>query len=633
MWKRGKVILINKITRAGIFFFYDKDGIVDKYVECLLEDMKKSMEYLLIVCNGKLNAEDRKKLEVIANVVIVRENKGYDVWAYKTGIEYLGWEKLQQYDEVVFFNFTMFGPLYPFADMFQEMDTKELDFWGITAFNGADFDPFGTIKYKYIPEHIQSHFIAVRANLLRSFEFKKYWNEMGEITCYEEAVGHHEAIFTKEFADKGYKWETYVDTSDLKDYAYCPIIMAPLELIKNRKCPIIKRRSFFHSYEDYLSTTTGEVSVEAYEFIRDHLKYDVNMIWDNILRLQDMSDIKKNMHFNYILPQEFVNQNISYAEDRKIALIIHIYFTELIEECIRYADSMPKNADIVITTDTEIKAQAIKIKFKEAGYTKLGVKIIENRGRDVSSLLVGCKDIIMNYDYVCFAHDKKVKQLLPESKGASFSYKCFENILASKEYVQNILCTFEKESRLGMLMPPPPNHAEYYSTLGLEWSWNLEETKKLAKKLKLNIPMSWDKEPISPLGTMFWFRPKALKTLIEYNWQYNDFPEEPNKTDGTLLHAIERIYSYVAQHEGYYVGWAMSDKYARIEVTNLNYMLRKINQPIFNIYGANTHYNLVETLTAQMKLKTLMKVAIKNSLKKYLPDSIVKQLKKIKNKL
>ena len=28
-----------------------------------------------------------------------------------------------------------------------------------------------------------------------------------------------------------------------------------------------------------------------------------------------------------------------------------------------------------------------------------------------------------------------------------------------------------------MLMPPPPNHGDYYITLGLEWGMNFENTK------------------------------------------------------------------------------------------------------------------------------------------------------------
>lgn len=133
-----------------------------------------------------------------------------------------------------------------------------------------------------------------------------------------------------------------------------------------------------------------------------------------------------------------------------------------------------------------------------------------------------------------------------------------------------------------MLMPPPPNHGDYYITLGLEWGMNFENTKNLAKELGITVPIDEKKEPIAPLGTMFWFRPRAMKLLFDRDWEYEDFPPEPNAIDGTLLHAIERIYSYVVQQEGYYPAWALSDKCADIEITNLNYMLRTMNNVVFH---------------------------------------------------
>ncbi len=89
-------------------------------------------------------------------------------------------------------------------------------------------------------------------------------------------------------------------------------------------------------------------------------------------------------------------------------------------------------------------------------------------------------------------------------------------------------------------MPPPPNHGDYYITLGLEWGMNFENTKNLAKELGITVPIDEKKEPIAPLGTMFWFRPRAMKLLFDRDWEYEDFPPEPNAIDGTLLHAIEK---------------------------------------------------------------------------------------------
>lgn len=620
----------SNLNRLGIFFFYDKDGIVDNYVVYLLEEMKKNLKDLLIVCNGKLTSEGREKFNVLTESVIVRENKGFDVWAYKEGIEYITWENIITYDEVVFFNSTIFGPLYSFTEMFETMWEKKLDFWGITKHHQIDYNPFGVSGINYIPEHIQSHFIVIRKRMLTSYDFKNYWEKTPEINSYEEAVVLHEGIFTKKFSDKGFQWDVYVDTSDLEKHVQHPLIMMPLELIKNRKCPIIKRRSFFHPMSDFLNNTTGEPSIQIYEFLKNNVDYDMNFIWDNILRTCNQADIKNALNLNYILPTTYTDPNIEIPQKRRIALIIHIYFEDLIEYCYKYASSMPKDADIYITTNSEEKKKLIVTTFEKLECGKLEIIVIENRGRDISALLVACKDFLLDYDYVCFAHDKKTTQVVPYIRGESFSYKCFENVLTTPHYVQNVLKTFEENPRLGMLSPPPPNHADFYPTIGMGWSINYDITENLAKKLEINVDLNRYKDPIAPLGTIFWFRPKALKTLIEYDWEYSDFPKEPNNTDGTLLHAIERIYPIVSQHEGYYPAWVLADSFARIELTNVNYMLSEINKQYFSKYGPTYHPFLVMNLHNNFLINVSWKDRLKIKLKKYLPQTAIESLKRIK---
>ena len=617
--------------RVCIFFFYDKDGILDEYVIYLLKALKENVEKIIVVCNGKLTPESRDKLEIITEDIIVRENKGFDVWAYKSGIEYLGWDTLNEYDELLLVNFTIFGPIYSFKEMFKDMDSRDIDFWGITAFHEVKHDPFKRIKYGYIPEHIQSHFIAVRKRMFSSFEFKEHWEKMPEIKCYEDSVAYHEAIFTKDFNDKGFKYELYTNTEDLKNLNYYPLRFLPLELVKNKRCPIIKRRSFFNGYESVLANTGGEITYEMFEYIKNNTDYDVNLIHDNILRSCNQSDFKKNLQNNFILSSNYVEPyEGSKIKNKKIALILHIYFEDLIEYCFEYAKSIMSDADVYVTTDTDEKKEKIYQIFKELECKNLKIIKIENVGRDVSALLVACKDFLSDYDYVCFAHDKKVGQLPILSVGKSFSYKCFENILGSKSLVENIITTFEKNEKLGMLTPAPPNHADYYLTLCYEWGGNFEQTVELAKKLNLHVDIDKDKEPIAPLGTMFWFRPEAMEKLINYGWKYKDFPKEPNKYDGSILHAIERIYTYVVQDAGYYTGWLYSDKYAKIEITNLMYMLRELNNAMVTIQQYGTHREFVQMIKEQkFGLKTAFKRSVKFRAKKYLPASTVRMLKKI----
>jgi lipopolysaccharide biosynthesis protein len=616
--------------RLAIYFFYDREGIVDDYVIYMLRDLKKNISELLVVCNGKLTQKSREKLESLTLKIFVREDKGFDVWAYKEGMEYYGWDKLDQFDEVVLMSYTVFGPLYPLKNMFDEMNNRDVDFWGVTLYNGSNFDSSNFDRPYNIPPHIQMFFLAIRRNMLHSPEFQQYWKSLPMFNDYKETISCHVTAFTKHFENKGFKWQVYVDARDFQEGSCNPLILAPLELVKNRKCPFIERNIFSLNYAYLLASNNGESTSEVMEYIEKYLNYDTNMIWDNILRLQNAADLNNLLHLNYILPT-----NISEPIDRKdikTALIIHLFFEDLIEYCFKYAQSMPKHSDIYISTNTEEKRQAILKVFNQLECNKLTVYVIDNRGRDISALLVATKSYIMDYDYVCFVHTKKSSHMSAIT-GASWRYKCFENLLKNDKFVENVIATFEKNPRLGILVPPHPIHGDYYSTIGVgEWLDNFDNVVKLAEKLDLDVNIDPDKEPIAPLGSMFWFRSKAMKVMYEQDWKYSDFPEGNLVSDGTLHHAIERIHPFVVQHGGFYPAYVMSDSFARIENTNLFYMLRKLNKEMFKIYGLNSHLGLLRTIEHQsyassgseQDMEKIFRLVLKKKIKKFVPKPILK---------
>ena len=569
--------------RACIFFVFDKQGVIDSYIPYLLRDLKENLNYLLIVVNGVLSESGREKLSAITSNIFVRDNVGFDVWAYKEGLEYIGWDQLAEYDEVVLADYTNFGPVYPFREAFDAMDGRDVDFWGLTKHYGHYFDPNKKCKYGNIPAHIQSSFIVIRRSMLMSPDFRQYWDNMPPIQSYEESFGCHEAIFTKDFEDKGYKSDVYINTDDLAQCHEYPLMLYALELVKKRRCPVFRRKSFFNIYEEFLSVSCGQSTWELYNYLKNETNYDVRMIWENILRTANMYDIKNRMQLNYILPTEV---KLPSDHNARTALFIHLYDLSVMDTLIKYVENMPVIADIIITTSSEEKKENIRHVFSTIKCHELIIIVIPNAGRDVSALLIGLRQYVKNYDYICFIHDKQTKHISPLIQGQSFAYKCYENVLASKKFVENVIKTFHENPNLGLLMPPPPNHGSFFNVVGNEWQTNYLSTKDLSDKLGLQVDIDPKKPPIAPLGTCFWFRPKALQLLFDYNYTYDDFPSEPlTQVDATILHAIERIYPFVAQNEGYYSGWLISDVFVKFEITNLYEQLR-------DCYLGNRHFLL-----------------------------------------
>ena len=606
-------------TRLGIFFFFDAQGIVDSYVETLLADMVKNLSELVIVVNGELTAKSYAKLSVFTDNIILRENKGLDVWAYKTALDSYGWKKLSEFDEVVLFNATIMGPVYPFEEMFTEMAGRNIDFWGITWFHEVSFDPFGYALEGYLPRHLQSHFHAYRRSLVTSKAFQDYWDEMPEINGYEQSVGMHEVPFTQRFERLGFTSDVYVNTEDMEGFNFSPILFAPVEVIRDKRCPIFKRRSFFRPYDDVLRQSVGQPSAELYAYLRDHTDFDVNLIWDNALRSMNMADLVKNLQLTYVLPTQTVTRE---PKQQKVALIAHLYYMELVEPTLEYIRNMPEGIDIFLSTSSPEKVEQVKAACQGLPFN-IEVRLVENRGRDVGPFLVGWKDVVQNYDVVCYTHDKKVTQLSPYSVGDGFAYKCFENLLPTRDFVKNVIATFEAEPRLGLLTPTPPNHADYFPVYTLGWGPNFDRTEALLHELGINVPLDPDKEPVAPLGSMFWFRPKALKPLFDHDWQWEEFPPEPCDIDGTIMHAIERAHGYVAQGAGYYCGWLFSDSFARIELTNLSFYVRDLTSAIADRWGRATETQMVEMIQSPPTTRQWLK----GRLNRWVPASVQPVLK------
>lgn len=558
--------------RLGIYCFYDKYGHAASFIKTFLDDLMDNLDDLIVVVNGQLSDQARQLFSEYTKTIIVRENKGLDVAAYKQAILTLGWEKLESYDEVICLNDTVMGPVYPFREMFACMDRKDVDFWGITAYAGE------TVDKEQIPTHLQAYWHAYRRSLVSSPAFHEYWETMPLWKDYAEVTRKHEMTFTKHFTDLGFTWASYIDWRKYQGYSSYPLLYMPMQIVRDDRCPIFKRRSFFVDYSAYFDQTAGQPALDLYEYLRDHTDYDVDMIWDAILPSYNIDDIRKAMHLDYVLPSQAINPQ---THDRPhSAFIYHVYFMDLLEGTCHYIASLPEETDLYITS-TEDKIPQIREYMQQHGISHQATFIpVINRGRDVSALLVAACPVVLSgkYDVIGFAHDKKSSQNQEnghhgtESQG--FAYKLMENTLGSEAYVKNILTLFAENPRLGQVTPPPPYHALYFAhTIPHDWGANYEITKELLEdRLGIHVPLSPTKPTASAMGSCYWFRVEALKPLFEYGWKYEDFlPEGQMGEDGTISHAIERANGYICQSRGYYPAWVLSDRYARIEVDSLFY--------------------------------------------------------------
>lgn len=247
---------------------------------------------------------------------------------------------------------------------------------------------------------------------------------------------------------------------------------------------------------------------------------------------------------------KIVNMSDEVVEDAKfdtdktrIAVQLHMFYLDTLEETISYLNQIPYAFDCYVSTNTEEKRKEIERIMKETCKCKeVCVEVYANRGRDVAPFLVQMKDRISQYDYMCHIHSKKTKT---NDHGNEWRKYIFQHLFGTEAYLKRILHIFETEPQVGILMP------ETYPVLELqaEWGGNKTGVENLLETLGIHAQLP--KEPVFPVGNMFWARTDAVKTMFEHGLTQNDFPTEAGQVNATIAHQIERSWIYLIADKGY----------------------------------------------------------------------------------
>ena len=310
------------MDRLGIFVFYDASGIVDRYVEVLLQGLLPYLKKLVIVVNGDITQESEERLEKYTDLIFHRENKGYDCEAYKDVVlSFLAAEDWSAWDEVILFNGTFYAPIFPWKDVFDKMENEPADFWGLTRYpGGGKCSSPGPWLQKEIPEHLQGYFLVCRKKMVCSDDFLYFFQTLSEIRTHVEAVWFYEIKFTSFFKSRGYSSKAYIEVCEQKIdilQGKDPSMEYPFEMVSKLKFPLVKRNAF--SLGNFIQAE------KTLQFIKEHTEYDVNLIYEHLGRL-----VKENRFspFNPILLEKFYfsHKNVYIFGHGKVGKNLAAYF-------------------------------------------------------------------------------------------------------------------------------------------------------------------------------------------------------------------------------------------------------------------------------------------------------------------
>lgn len=221
------------------------------------------------------------------------------------------------------------------------------------------------------------------------------------------------------------------------------------------------------------------------------------------------------------------------------AVILHLYYPELWNEITVYLDNLGGNFDLFVSVcgkDSDLTKKIIVKKFPDAFVLKF-----ENRGRDIGPFMEIYPVISKHYNYICKIHSKKSLHL---DDGKVWRESLFKSLLGSAERVAEIKSFFNRFTKVGIIAPK-----EHLILFQSKLDLNTKNIVDISKKIgvieldKVNFEFA--------TGSMFWFRSSALLFLLDLNINQSNFDKEFGQVDGTLAHAIERVFGLTSIFAGY----------------------------------------------------------------------------------
>ncbi|RVU15597.1 rhamnan synthesis F family protein [Methylobacterium oryzihabitans] len=225
-------------------------------------------------------------------------------------------------------------------------------------------------------------------------------------------------------------------------------------------------------------------------------------------------------------------------------VFVHAYYPDTFEEFIPFLNRIPQPCHVYISTDTAAKFYHIDKVCIDRLTCPYSIRICDNRGRDIAPMLVGYRDELEQVELALHIHTKR-------SVHYTGGFDQWRHYLVGSnlhpEKLDAILALFDDPS-VGAVAPDdfPPVSAL------VQWGGNLSAVRGLVAMMTgFAQGVSSDTLLEMPTGSMFWFRTRALKPLLDLRLETLCFDPEAGQIDGTLAHAIERAFFYVIEVSGH----------------------------------------------------------------------------------
>ena len=275
------------MKRLCVFAHWDKDNIVDDYVIYYLNALKDVADTVIFASDCNLSDTEKNKLTGIADFITAEKHGEYDFGSYKRGF-LLAREKNLDFDELIFANDSVYGPIYPLKPNFEKMDKKKCDFWGMTQNRYGSYKKEENLYEECYYPHLQSYFFVLKQNVFKSLIFQNFISGIKHEEDKNDVVINYEMGLSNILTKNSFKYSSYIKNHP---FSHDPSLSMWKELILKEHFPFLKTSLIKRGLPFFGKIDGWEKVINA---VSD---YPTKLIISNSARLMDLhEDIYSKMN-------------------------------------------------------------------------------------------------------------------------------------------------------------------------------------------------------------------------------------------------------------------------------------------------------------------------------------------------
>lgn len=539
------------LKNAVVVAHFDPNDRLEDNFRLVLSCLEVIFDTVVLVTTCDLPDTETAQFEKV--ITIKRPNIGYDFYSYRVGLSYL-------YEHIEVDNILLVNSSFVVVDtsVFTRMIGNLLSL-------SREYDVVGITESQQIDWHLQSYMLLLSSKVLQAKWLRTFFENIQPLNSKLEIILSYEIGLSRALLANDVKALALFKPNARQRLIGEVRWMRTITSNSGGWRSWLTGKPWRHRREVNWTHFCAEEIAQQFGFAKTEIlrtnphgitndfvqRLSSPAVWASIRTLLDSSRLHyiagqnglTTLTSNHLAmtTSRVVTYGRARAKGVSVAVVIHLFYFDLLDEICSYLSGIIEPYDLYVTTPFEGDVHKIINKTSNIAQS-VTVLLTENSGRDIGPFISLFRSgLLDSYLAVLKLHSKKSQY---SSKGELWRKQIYSSLIGDTLTIRRTLRLFE-QGNVGIVGP-----RQFFLSHEGYWGADRENVKHLLSLTGFFEP-NYEPELGFFAGSMFWFAPKAFNILKNIPEGNLDFEPECGIQDGTLAHAFERIFCCIVKAAGY----------------------------------------------------------------------------------